>query len=59
MNDGRPSLVTDNRQQARLTFPLSLTNWGQMDVRLPLTQDEWAQLHALLTAMQPALVNDA
>lgn len=53
------TVCPDTRQPTRLTFPLSLTNWGYFDVRLPLTHDEWAQLHALLNAMHSALVEHA
>ena len=42
-----------------LTLPLAPANWAVLVATLPLTEDEWAQMHRVLEAMRPGLVEYA
>jgi hypothetical protein len=51
-----PLSNTRQRSNRQIQLPYSPTAWAVLQASFPLTDDEWDQMLAVLTAMRPALV---
>jgi hypothetical protein len=51
-----PGRTTDDRPMRIMALPLSPHAWATLTVALPLTEEEWDRLMAVLAAMRPGLV---
>jgi hypothetical protein len=57
MSDG--GRTTDDRPMRIMALPLSPHLWATLTAALPLTEEEWDRLLAVLAAMRPAIVSAA
>jgi hypothetical protein len=51
-------MSTEHRQAATYTIPISLGWSAHLSAPFPLSETEWEQLHSVLEAMRPALIQE-